>query len=294
MLRGNGAHGAFERVIQLRPSGDTQGREALASLWARAKVQDLMTQDMAGLQSGAIRPELKAQITTLGVEYRLMTPFTSFVAVDETAVTADGAPERVAVPVALPRGMTGRGVFGTTGGPIVQARAGDPLIHVEAPADARQVIALLPDGVIKPLTFQAASRRWEARFDIPTYAAEGNYAVTVIVLLRDGTRQVLSLHYRVDMSAPTGSGRAHVLPAGPPILRLAVTASADTVRAAALLPWGAKVELTPSPAAAGRFEAAVPVPPAWNGRAGAVRLLLTDRAHNRMTLVVDLNTATES
>jgi Ca-activated chloride channel family protein len=286
VLRGNGARGTFERVIHLQPSGDTQGREALASLWARAKVQDLMTQDMAGLQSGSIRPDLKAQITALGVEYRLMTQFTSFVAVDETVVTAGGSPMTIPVAAAMPRGMSARGMFGTAGGPIVQARAGDPLIHVEAPADARQVIALLPDGVIKQLTFHAESHRWEARFDIPTYAAEGDYAVTVIVLLRDGTRQVLSLHYRVDMSAPTGKGRAQVGPAGAPVLRLEVTASPDTARVAALLPWGARVELAPSPT--GGFEARVPVPMDWDIRAGAVKLLLTDRAHNRMTLVIDL------
>jgi hypothetical protein len=54
------------------------------------------------------------------------------------------------------------------------------------------------------------------------------------------------------------------------------------------------VELAPSPTGEGRFEALVPVPTASDSRAGTVKLMLTDRAHNRMTLVVDLNAATKS
>jgi hypothetical protein len=54
--------------------------DVLASLWARARVDDLMGQDFQGLQSGNMREDLKDTITQLGIEYRLMTQFTSFVA----------------------------------------------------------------------------------------------------------------------------------------------------------------------------------------------------------------------
>ena len=66
-----------------------------------ARVKELMMEDLAGLQSGQVRPDLKEQIVQLGVRYRLVTQFTSFVAVEERRVTAGGPPAPVAVPVAL-------------------------------------------------------------------------------------------------------------------------------------------------------------------------------------------------
>src|SRR6185503_5249080 len=44
-------------------------------------------------------------ITQLGIEYRLMTQFTSFVAVEERVVTDRGKPRRIDVPVEVPKGV---------------------------------------------------------------------------------------------------------------------------------------------------------------------------------------------
>jgi hypothetical protein len=168
-----------------------------------------------------------------------------------------------------------------------RARMGDPLISVEAPADAEQVVALLPPGEVKPLTFNLDKQRWEARFDIPAYAAEGEYVITVIIVLQDGTRKVLTLRYRVDLTPPTGAGQAQVVTAAEPTLRLEVDASEDTARVAALLPWGERVELKPS-TQPHRFFTLVPVPPAQPGTAFAVTFMLTDQAHNRTTVQVEV------
>ncbi|MCI0661088.1 MAG: hypothetical protein L0220_08440, partial [Acidobacteria bacterium] len=51
-------------------------------------------------------------ITQLGLEYRLMTQFTSFVAVEEMTVTDGGEPRRIDVPVEMPEGVSYEGVFG--------------------------------------------------------------------------------------------------------------------------------------------------------------------------------------
>src|SRR3954452_9895709 len=64
-----------------------------------------MDEDYAGAQSGAMRPDLKNTITQLGIEYRLMTQFTSFVAVEERVVTDRGKPRRIDVPVEVPKGV---------------------------------------------------------------------------------------------------------------------------------------------------------------------------------------------
>lgn len=78
--------------------------DVLATLWARRKVDDLMGQDMSGAQAGKMREGLQAEITTLGLTYRMLTQFTSFVAVEDSVLTDGGEPRRVDVPVAAPAG----------------------------------------------------------------------------------------------------------------------------------------------------------------------------------------------
>jgi len=72
----------------------------------------LMSQDWAGLQQGNIKPAVQKEITQLGLDYGLMTQFTSFVAVEERVVTTNGQPQRVEVPVEMPAGVSYEGVFG--------------------------------------------------------------------------------------------------------------------------------------------------------------------------------------
>jgi hypothetical protein len=82
------------------------------SFWAGRKIDDLMSQDLGGLQRGNMKPELQKEITQLGLEYHLVTQFTSFVAVEEQVITKDGKPQRVEVPVEMPEGVSYEGVFG--------------------------------------------------------------------------------------------------------------------------------------------------------------------------------------
>src|SRR6266566_6284181 len=71
-----------------------------------------MGQDYNGLQQGKMRDDLKQTITQLGLEYRLMTQFTSFVAVEEMIVTDGGKPRRIDVPVEVPEGVNRAAIFG--------------------------------------------------------------------------------------------------------------------------------------------------------------------------------------
>ncbi len=111
-LRGRTGAGPYEERIVIRPSATENDHAALPSLWARAKVEDLMQRDLAGLQHGSFPNELREKITELGVAYRLMTQFTSFVAVEELTVTVGGKPVVVDVPVEMPDGVSYEGVFG--------------------------------------------------------------------------------------------------------------------------------------------------------------------------------------
>jgi Ca-activated chloride channel family protein len=104
-LKGKTAGVDFVRDIPVEFPETMASHDVLAPLWARARIDDLMGQDFNGAQSGTMRADLKKTITQLGIEYRLMTQFTSFVAVEEKVVTDRGKPRRIDVPVDVPKGV---------------------------------------------------------------------------------------------------------------------------------------------------------------------------------------------
>lgn len=114
-LRGRRGQSEFSRTIDLDFPHDQPANESLASLWARARVDDLMSRDLAGLQRGAPDPGLKERVVQLALKYRLLTQFTSFVAIDQTTTTRDGQSITVTVPVEMPQGVSYEGVFGIRG-----------------------------------------------------------------------------------------------------------------------------------------------------------------------------------
>ena len=104
-LKGKMGGNDFVREIPVELPETMALHDVLAPLWARARIDNLMTQDYAGIQSGNMRTDLQDTITQLGLEYRLMTQFTSFVAVEEMVVTDGGQPRRIDVPVEVPEGV---------------------------------------------------------------------------------------------------------------------------------------------------------------------------------------------
>jgi Ca-activated chloride channel family protein len=104
-LRGKMAGNDFVREIPVSFPATMASHDVLSSLWARRRIDDLMAQDYSGAQRGEMQPELKQTITQIGLEYRLMTQFTSFVAVEEMIVTDGGQPRRIDVPVEVPEGV---------------------------------------------------------------------------------------------------------------------------------------------------------------------------------------------
>jgi len=112
IVRGNTAAGPFERTIDVSLPKRNLEHDVLAALWARKKIDGLMAQDLQGLQRGTVNENVKKQITQLGIEFDLMTQFTSFVAVEERVVNENGTPKTVDVPVEMPDGVSYEGVFG--------------------------------------------------------------------------------------------------------------------------------------------------------------------------------------
>jgi Ca-activated chloride channel family protein len=113
-LRGKMMGKPYEREIPLNLPENEPNHDVLSGLWARNRIDDLMAQDLPGLQRGTMKPEIQEVITQIGLEYRLMTQFTSFVAVEETVVNEGGQQRRIQVPVELPEGVSRAGIEGVS------------------------------------------------------------------------------------------------------------------------------------------------------------------------------------
>jgi hypothetical protein len=111
-LRGTTGEGDFERQIDVILPGDEPKNEVLAPIWARAKVEHLMHQDLAGIQRGSPNPAMKEETLGLGLRFQLLTQFTSFVAVEHLRITEGDTVRTVPVPVEMPEGVDYEGVFG--------------------------------------------------------------------------------------------------------------------------------------------------------------------------------------
>jgi Ca-activated chloride channel family protein len=111
VLTGFAGGAPYRQVLDVTLPAREPGNGAIASMWARAAVDELLARDPAGLQTGRFPAALEAEVLGIALPHRLVTPFTSFVAVDETARTA-GPVATVHVPVEMPQGVTYEGVLG--------------------------------------------------------------------------------------------------------------------------------------------------------------------------------------
>jgi Ca-activated chloride channel homolog len=83
----------------------------ITTLWARQRVEELMDQWRAAGERG--QADLKAEIVAQAIRYRLVTRFTSLVAVEQVVANTSGDSQTVPVPTELPDGWKMEGVFGT-------------------------------------------------------------------------------------------------------------------------------------------------------------------------------------
>jgi hypothetical protein len=102
-LRGIGGEGrrSFPTAVEL--PGKATGHDVIATLWARARVEDWTAEKHGGTEARA--REAQAAITRLGLDFGLMTDYTSFVAVEEKRRSETGELVTVEVPLALPEEM---------------------------------------------------------------------------------------------------------------------------------------------------------------------------------------------
>lgn len=100
-IRGRTGGDTVTLPVTMRPARSVAPSDkVLGTLWARSKIASLEEQ----MWRGSIDTP-KAQITRLGLDFSIVTAFTSFVAVDSARRVSDGTPDRVVQPVEEPEGV---------------------------------------------------------------------------------------------------------------------------------------------------------------------------------------------
>jgi Ca-activated chloride channel family protein len=149
----------------------------LPRLWAQARVNALLEEIARNGESRAAIDE----IIRLARKYKLVTPYTSF----------------LAVPRALLR-------------PRV-IRPGDPVIKVRTDPAIQSVIALFPFGLTKPLRHlsdedtvgEGGGRLWETRFLAPADMKDGTYSVRLILRDNNGNTYREEKTFVIASTPPT-------------------------------------------------------------------------------------------
>jgi Ca-activated chloride channel family protein len=172
-----------------------------------------MSQDYAGAQQDNMKPELKTTVTQLGLEYRLMTQFTSFVAVEEVVVTDGGQPRRIDVPVEVPEGVNRDGLTNTEDATIGYSISAKQISNL--PMANRSVPAFLSASTTVVTRSGSSARKAKARGAGGGGVGGGNGAV---IGSGSGSGKSASASGRVTASSNLGyitSVRPEVDPAAP-------------------------------------------------------------------------------
>lgn len=111
-VSGRGAAGPYRVSVPIKPEMARESNQALGYLWARHKVASLTDQET--LEGGYSHSQA---ILDIGLKYSLLTPYTSFIAVDERVRNADpAAAASVKQPLPLPQGVSNQAIGAVVSG----------------------------------------------------------------------------------------------------------------------------------------------------------------------------------
>jgi Ca-activated chloride channel family protein len=107
VIKGFTGKGPYEKRFEVSPHLNSQNTDALPYLWARTRLARLT--DFASPEDD---DDTRKAVTQLGLDYNLLTAYTSFVAVHEQVRNIDGPAKDVEQPLPLPRGVSNLAVGG--------------------------------------------------------------------------------------------------------------------------------------------------------------------------------------
>lgn len=158
--------------VQLSREADFPEAEAahahLPRVWAKARISALLQQ----MNIDGEREDLIAEIIALSEKYKIVTPYTAF----------------LAAPRALLRPR------------LIQP--GDPVIRVKTDPSVTQVFAVLPFGETLPLKYLENEGVWETRFLAPEWMADGAYKCRLLLTDRTGNGYQEEKTFVIDSRAP--------------------------------------------------------------------------------------------
>lgn len=109
---GNGEE--YKQVIQVADVQPQKSNSALPYLWARSRVEQLMDYGIAGDENDM--KGIQKEVTQIGLDYSMLTQFTSFIAVTEEVRNAGDAAKDVDQPLPLPLHVSNLSVGAYTSG----------------------------------------------------------------------------------------------------------------------------------------------------------------------------------
>jgi Ca-activated chloride channel family protein len=190
----------YRRVLAVRLPQQRKDNRALPVVWARRRIERLMGESYNGPSADTV-----AAVTGLGLSHKLVTPFTSFVAVERTLLADSRLPlDTVLIPNEMPEGMSWESNFGRDAAvvSIPRMKPGDPVLSVDAPRGTAAVIADFPFGRRELCAWDEAREKWACRFLVPRGTPDGRYAIKVLAVGHDGSRTAFEADYEVDSKAP--------------------------------------------------------------------------------------------
>jgi Ca-activated chloride channel family protein len=104
-VEGTSGSGPYAQRFDVTTSAPRAENRALPYLWARSRIATL-----SDFGFGEPTPAATRDITNLGLQYSLLTPYTSFIAVSEIVRTTPGSGTDVAQPLPLPAGVSASAV----------------------------------------------------------------------------------------------------------------------------------------------------------------------------------------
>lgn len=205
VVRGRLGRKPFERRLRVHLPERDSDRAAIGTLWARRRIDGLMRQMVRGERADLVR-----EVTDTALAFRLVSRYTSFVAVDNQVVAADGKPMLVPQPVEMPEGVSYEGVFGVKGEPAagtVGASAGvlqGAQLHVRGGRSATMSMGLppsmaLPVAVPPPAPFSSESKAGPAvkSSDVARVPTQGQ----VLSLPVESVAEAVALNNAIDLDA---------------------------------------------------------------------------------------------
>lgn len=107
LVSGKSGNGDFAQDIQVSETATLEANSAISYLWARSRVARLLDYGF-----GNNNPDVKGEVTGIGLKYSLLTPYTSFVAVIDEIRNKEGKSTDVDQPLPLPLHVSNLAVGG--------------------------------------------------------------------------------------------------------------------------------------------------------------------------------------